>query len=378
MADLTRLSPPPFEYEAELQRWLAAHPGALEAGLWVVGYEFPLGENRADLVAVDSEGRLVVIEVKRANATREAVAQVLDYVSALEVMEVEEIADIVNDAEARPEFARVVDFERELVGRYPGVEASNLVPVRALLACTSESPETRRMLRFLQGRGMKIDRVVFEGALAENGKRTYRRKQPTRADCTGTDEAADRPRQIAVDEVGAREPCRAVFPKAGTKKRRKIEQIHQRAEEYLGADLFRSIHCMLVHTLPDAHEIPREERDPYGQLSCGIAFDMRSTSEDEERNGRLEYVVIRLYPEFRPEAVMIGLFDSALRRSGGAISLLAELNEYHPFGGNNVKGEDFDSAWITSETWPTDRPILEQVLRAIHEGWEAERRRGGR
>ncbi len=358
MADLTRLLPPPFEYEAELQRWLAAHPDALEAGLWVVGYEFPLGENRADLVAVDSDGRLVVIEVKRANATREAVAQVLDYVSALEVMEVEEIADIVNDAEARPEFARVVDFERELVGRYPGVGASNLVPVRALLACTSESPETGRMLRFLQDLGMEIDSVVFEGALMD-GERTYRRKP-----LPGAAHDIARPTNT--------ERCRASKPKPGTAGRRNIDEVHDGVEDfaaagYAGAKLFTEVHCAVVSALYEGTE---EARVITGE-TFGIVVKMRATESDPQKS-EADYVTVRFYPD-RPDEVMLYVFEAARRRAVETSERLFALSELDPYESDRPLGTII---WFNQRTWAANSELFGQLLHDAKGAWEAERAAG--
>ena len=368
------MSPPTFEYEAEFQSWLAAHPDALEPELWVVGCEFPIGANRADLLAVDGSGRLVVIEVKRANATREAVGQVLDYVSALEEMGPTEIMRATNATEVRPEFAPVADFELEFAERYGNAQLSDLMPVRALLAATSESQETGRVLAYLQDLGMDIRSVVFKGALAEDGKRTYQRKWGTQPQDVGADEA----QSPEDDELGEREPCRASLPKDGKKGRIDLEQIHQRSEGYPGVDLFRSVHCTVVHTLPTAREIALPARTKARELTAAIAFEMALTPEDrkDRRTARPEYLRIRMFPEESPGDVLVILFDRALRRAGDALTLLTELNEYLPFAGESVQGERFDHIRITAESWPTDEPILALTLEAIHEGWKAEREAG--
>lgn len=376
MAELAQMSPPTFEYEAEFQSWLAANPDALEPGLWIVGYEVPIGANRADLLAVDGDGRLVVIEVKRANATREAVGQVLDYVSALEEMGPTKIAGVIDALEMRPEFAQVVDLELELTERYRDAQLSDLMPVRALLAATSESQETGRVLTYLQGLGMDIRAVVFEGALAEDGKRTYQRKRGAQPQ-DGSEGEAQSPGD---DELGEREPCRASLPKDGKKGRIDLEQIHQRSEEYPGVDLFRSVHCTVVQALPTAREIALPARTKARELTAAIAFDMALTPEDrkDRRTARPEYLRIRMFPEEYPGEVLVVLLDSALRRAGDSLALLTELNEYLPFDGETVRGERLDRIWITAESWPTDEPILALTLEAIHEEWKAEQETGRR
>lgn len=371
MSELTEApAPPPFQYEAELQQWLAANPDTLEPGLWLVGYEFPLGENRVDLLGVDQSGQLVVIEVKRANATREAVGQVLDYVSALERMEPAAIAESINQAESRPELAPVADFEREYKERY-GSDLADLMPVRALLACTSESAETGRILEFLQDLEMDIDSVVFEGALTESDERRYWRRAAAQENDDDVD-AADPTQQVAESALGLREPCRSPYPRANTKGRLKLNELHQRAEEYPGVELFRSVHCAIIHALPEAHEIALPERDWSRELTAAIAFDMAPTSEDE-RTTRPEYLRIRTYPESAPGEVLIVLFDRALRRAGDSVALLDDLSEHHPYDGANIEGEALDRVYVTADSWDIDRPILEQVLQAIHREWKAER-----
>lgn len=371
MAELTQMSPPTFVYETEFQSWLAAHPGALEPGLWVVGYEFPIGANRADLLAVDGDGRLVVIEVKRANATREAVGQVLDYVSALEEMGPTEIAGAIDATEARPEFTPVTDFELEFAERYGEAQLSDLMPVRALLAATSEPQETDRVLAYLQDLGMDIRSVVFKGALAEDGKRTYQRKRATPPQDADEGEA----QSPENDELGRREPCRASLPKAGTKGRREIEEIHERAKCYPGVGLFWAIHCLILDALPEAHEVPRGKRDAKRQDQCGIALDMPSTPEDEE-SGRLEYVVIRLYP-VESGVIEIFVYNRAEWRAGDDAALLDTLPERPLYLGKDrregVNGRNF---WFTAKTWPRHQADFEAVLHTIHKGWKAEREAG--
>ena len=362
MAQITQMSPPTFEYEAEFQSWLAAHPDALEPGLWVVGYEFPIGANREDLLAVDGDGRLVVIEVKRANATREAVGQVLDYVSALEEMGPTEIVRAIDATEARPEFTPVTDFELEFAERYGEAQLSDLMPVRALLAATSESQETDRVLAYLQDLGMDIRSVVFKGALAEDGKRTYQRKRATPPQDANEGEVPS----PAADELGEREPCRASLPKAGTKGRREIEEIHERAKDYRGVELFWSIHCLILDALPEARESAREKPDRKGQEQCGIAIQMPSAG-----GKRLEYVVIRLYP-VGAGVIEIFVYDRAAQRAGDAAARLNTLERPLYLGKDrrvDVNGRNF---CFTPDTWPHHQADFEAVLHAIHEGWKAE------
>lgn len=69
--------------EAEMQKALARDPEVIEPGLSVVDLEVPTGVGGIDLYARDSEGRLVVVELKRGKATQEAVHQLSRYVTTV-------------------------------------------------------------------------------------------------------------------------------------------------------------------------------------------------------------------------------------------------------------------------------------------------------
>ena len=69
--------------EAQLQATLSRQPELIEPGLTVLDRELVSGAGPMDLYARDSQGRYVVVELKRARATQEAVHQLSRYVDAV-------------------------------------------------------------------------------------------------------------------------------------------------------------------------------------------------------------------------------------------------------------------------------------------------------
>ena len=68
----------------DIQEWVAANPGILGDDLLIIGKEFSgfdLTNERLDLLAVDSNGKLVVIELKRDDTGADAHWQAIKYAS---------------------------------------------------------------------------------------------------------------------------------------------------------------------------------------------------------------------------------------------------------------------------------------------------------
>ena len=69
------------ETEQQLEDLLVNSPDLLMDNLTLVGRQLPTEGGPLDLLGVDTDGRLVVFELKRGTLTRDAVAQALDYAS---------------------------------------------------------------------------------------------------------------------------------------------------------------------------------------------------------------------------------------------------------------------------------------------------------
>lgn len=79
----TRLTKSNVRLEKHLEDWIEQDPALVQSGLTIVGRQVRLSSGIADLLAIDAQGRWVVIEVKREAIYRETVAQALDYAAAL-------------------------------------------------------------------------------------------------------------------------------------------------------------------------------------------------------------------------------------------------------------------------------------------------------
>ena len=89
--DFSRLG---FQERRDIQEWVAANPGILGDDLLIIGKEFSgfdRTDERLDLLAVDSDGRLVVIELKRDDSGADVHWQAIKYASYFQRATADEI-----------------------------------------------------------------------------------------------------------------------------------------------------------------------------------------------------------------------------------------------------------------------------------------------
>ena len=69
--------------EAHLEDWIEADPTLIGGGLDIVGRQVTIHDGRLDLLAIDSQDRWVVIELKAGKLDSGALTQALYYASSL-------------------------------------------------------------------------------------------------------------------------------------------------------------------------------------------------------------------------------------------------------------------------------------------------------
>jgi Holliday junction resolvase-like predicted endonuclease len=82
-----RLLPSEVGLEAHLEGWIEQDPAMLEHGLVIVGRQIVTEGGRLDLLALDPQGRWVLIEIKRSELRREVLCQAIDYAACLKQLD---------------------------------------------------------------------------------------------------------------------------------------------------------------------------------------------------------------------------------------------------------------------------------------------------
>ncbi len=170
--DISPLSLGGMEYERRLQDIIAADISIVDSGLMTIGREVatPLG-GRIDVLAIDADGNLIVVELKRARTPREVVAQTLDYGSWIRRMTSEEIADTF------------IDYQRRFLGettpkgiddalqeRFNGIPDELNASHRLVIVAGELDPSTERIVLYLwEEYGVDI-RVVLFHAFQDEGR----------------------------------------------------------------------------------------------------------------------------------------------------------------------------------------------------------------
>lgn len=99
-----------LDYENRLEKWLIEDISILSNNLAVIGSQIitPYGK-KIDILAMNSIGELIIIELKRDKTYREVVAQALDYATWVKELDYDDLNSILNKY-GRTEYKDIEDF----------------------------------------------------------------------------------------------------------------------------------------------------------------------------------------------------------------------------------------------------------------------------
>ncbi|MFW6087497.1 MAG: endonuclease NucS domain-containing protein, partial [Myxococcota bacterium] len=157
----SRLQPTTDFLEKDLERWIEQSPEVLPGGLTIVGRQLRTPSGPLDLLALDPQGRWVVVELKATRLTREVVTQAMDYAACIDEMPPEELERQVNEYLAARKGGSLAELMKERQGDEGDEPGSR--DIRLLVAGVGRDPHLDRLLGFLDRRmGFHITQVSFE------------------------------------------------------------------------------------------------------------------------------------------------------------------------------------------------------------------------
>ena len=194
----SRLVPGGPQVEKDLEDWIACDPEVLRGGLAIVGRQFPLDAGVLDLLALDPQGRWVVIEIKRGVLQRDALAQALDYASCIATMPFDELATKANAYLATRTSSSTPISLRQLLDDRQGKEtpSDDYREVEICIAGMGKAPGLERTVQFLARRyQVPISVVLFTVYQLQDGEQVLVRDL--------TDAEVPAARAATVDEIVA-------------------------------------------------------------------------------------------------------------------------------------------------------------------------------
>ena len=322
-----------MESELLLENILVSNPNLLMEDLSLVGRQTPTEGGPLDLLGIDGDGRLVVFELKRGTLSRDAVAQVIDYASYLDAMELADLSDHISERSGEHSIEKIEDFQDFYSQRFGELES--LKPVRMFLVGLGVDDRTERMVRFLaESSEMDISMLTFHGFA--HGDKTILAKR------------------VEV-EGGEDSDSRLMRRRPGRDERQ--EQLNSRIERFNIRELFDGVKAMFQKDWPQAEQVA-------GTTSLSLRLPELADFGGQRR------------PYARIDATEGGVRIVFYRRS---VALLRDefkrLSEDGLLGRwmGDLDGDGYLEAQfsLTADKWDTHEETLTTLTRDVHKAWEA-------
>ena len=321
-----------MDSEQRLEKILVKNPG-LMPDLALVGQQMGTKNGRLDLLGVDRDGRLVVVELKRGTLSRGAIAQIIDYASSLEEMDLGTLVKYISDKSGA---LGIDDFEKWYTENFRVEDLESLRPLRMFLVGLGADDTTERMVNFLSNRNVDISLLTFYGFTYENKTLLVRQMH-----------------QEGNDDENSK-------PLGGFK-----ASLYSRIEKYGVSSLFNEATKMFRKNWPDSIE---------RHVKYGLRFSLPNKKGNMEmaRLNVREYR--RLDVAFYPSAIRLCLCidDFKLPIQEEEIPILT-----WPLGHENdarkdlntaLKKDNFEIQFLLYETaWKTHKEKLDKLTRALYD-----------
>ena len=163
-----RLSSAKLDLENRLETWICQDLSLVGEDLLFLGHQVATDfGHRIDILALDREGNLVILELKRGRTPRDVVAQILDYASWAQTLKDEYIESLAAENRKRP--------LEELFREHFGSERPDTLngDQRLVIVATELDPQSERIVQFLSSPryGVNINVVFFD--YYRDGDREY-------------------------------------------------------------------------------------------------------------------------------------------------------------------------------------------------------------
>jgi len=151
----------------DLEQWIASDSAILGPELLIIGRQVSTESGPLDLLAVDSSGNLVIVELKRDKLPREALVQAIDYASDVASWSTEKISETCSKHTGK-------DLDDALTDAFPEIdlEAINLNETqRILLVGFSIEGSLERMIEWLSDSfDVNVNAIVLTYIRTEGGE----------------------------------------------------------------------------------------------------------------------------------------------------------------------------------------------------------------
>lgn len=164
---LVEITSPGINLEQRLESWLESDISMLGPDLMVIGRQVRIPSvGTIDLLCLDSNGDLVVIELKRGQTPREVTTQALDYASWAKELSFERIRDIANGyLNSRGSLEEA--FEKKFGQPLPGTLNESH---RSLIVAESMDTATERIVRYLSDLGVPVNVATVQHFQGNDGR----------------------------------------------------------------------------------------------------------------------------------------------------------------------------------------------------------------
>jgi hypothetical protein len=152
-----RVAPSKLDLESTLEDLIEADPDVLGEPLLLIGRQVPTSHGKyVDLLALDAEGTLRVLELKRDRTSREVVAQALDYGSWAQTLSHDDILGIFEG------YRNGAALEEAFAERFHTSPPEELNDSHTLTIVASDvDNSTERIIEYLRDFGVPINVVFF-------------------------------------------------------------------------------------------------------------------------------------------------------------------------------------------------------------------------